>query len=418
MYKALAKVLCGVISATCTLGFIGIDERNPEDEKINLQSPSLVYVSMAGRYANADVIAKQEEADRIAEEADTEEEANAARIYNSEFFSLDNYTITAPVNYEEIADKIRGTEDDDNKENYDGNSLWVKNLTKAYAQASTSSKVLGNVGKGTKLIRISYSGDWSYVRLSNGVKCYLPSSVLSGKKVATPTPSPTPSPSPKPKKKKPTPRPTPKIISKSYSATVYAGTAIVARSGPGIAYSKVTTLKAGTAIKVVAKTSNGWYKSDKGWYVLSTITTTKKTTVKKATPTPKPSTSSTVKRGDKSGGFAKYIRSFVGCRYVSGGASPLGFDCSGFTMYCYKNYYNIKLPHGANMQTKYGTKVSFDSMQVGDIIYFDHDHNGKADHVGLYVGNGEMVHASGVKTGVKCVSVSKLKDVFMVRRIR
>ena len=87
-------------------------------------------------------------------------------------------------------------------------------------------------------------------------------------------------------------------------------------------------------------------------------------------------------------------------------------------MYCYKNYYNIKLPHGANMQTKYGTKVSFDSMQVGDIIYFDHDHNGKADHVGLYVGNGEMVHASGVKTGVKCVSVSKLKDVFMVRRIR
>ena len=83
------------------------------------------------------------------------------------------------------------------------------------------------------------------------------------------------------------------------------------------------------------------------------------------------------------------------------------------------------LPHGANMQTKYGTKVSFSSMQVGDIIYFDHDHNGKADHVGLYVGNGEMVHASGVKTGVKCVKTgvkcvktSKLKDVLMVRRIR
>ena len=101
MYKAAAKILCGVISATCTLGFLNIDERNPEDEKINLQSPSLVYVSMAGRYANADVIAKQEEADRRAEEADTEEEADAARIYNSEFFSLDNYTITAPANYEE-----------------------------------------------------------------------------------------------------------------------------------------------------------------------------------------------------------------------------------------------------------------------------------------------------------------------------
>ena len=419
MYKAAAKILCGALSAVFTLGFLNIDDRDPEDEKINLQSPSLVYVSMAGRYANADIIAKQEEADRLAEEADTEEEADAARIYNSEFFNLENYTITAPVNYEEIADKVRGEEDnDDNKENYDGNNLWVKNLTKAYSGPSSSSKVIGNVGKGTKLIRISYSGDWSYVRLSNGIKCYLPSSVLSGKKVATPTPSPTPTPTPKPKKKKPTPKPTPKITARSVNTTVYAATSINTRSGPGISYSRVTTIKAGTAIKVVAKTSNGWYKSDKGWYVLSTVTSSKAPSTKKATPTPKPSTSSNVKRGDKSGGFAKYIRSFVGCRYVSGGASPSGFDCSGFTMYCYKNYYNIKLPHGANMQTKYGTKVSFDSMQVGDIIYFDHDHNGKADHVGLYVGNGEMVHASGVKTGVKCVSVSKLKDVFMVRRIR
>ena len=418
MYKAAAKILCGVITAACTLGFLNIDERNPEDEKINLQSPSLVYVSMAGRYANADVIAKQEEADRRAEEADTEEEADAARIYNSEFFSLDNYTITAPANYEEIADKIRGTEDDDNKEQYDGNSFWVKNPTKVYSDASTSSKVLGSLGKGTKLIRISYTDDWSYVRLSSGAKCYVPSSALSSKKVATPTPTPTPTPSPKPKKKKPTPKPTPKVTSKSDNRTVYASTSIVARSGPGISYSKVTTLKAGTAIKVVAKTSNGWYKSDKGWYVLATVTSSKAPSAKKSTPTPTPKPSSNVKRGDKSGGFAKYIRSFVGCKYVSGGASPSGFDCSGFTMYCYKNYYNIKLPHGANMQTKYGTKVSFDSMQVGDIIYFDHDHNGKADHVGLYVGNGEMVHASGVKTGVKCVSVSKLKDVFMVRRIR
>ena len=84
MYKAAAKLLCGALSAVFTLGFLNIDDHDPVDEKINLQSPSLVYVSMAGRYANADVIAKQEEADRLAEEADTEEEAAAARIYNSE----------------------------------------------------------------------------------------------------------------------------------------------------------------------------------------------------------------------------------------------------------------------------------------------------------------------------------------------
>lgn len=419
MYKTAAKILCGAISAACTLGFLYIGEGDPESEKINLQSPSLVYVNMAGRYANADVIAKQEEADRLAEEAETPEEADAMRIYNSEFFSLDNYTITAPANYEEIANNLRKDEQDNaDKDMKDGTSLWVKLPARIYSDESTSSKGVADVGKGTKLIRISYSGNWSYVRLADGTKGYIPSNQLSGTKVATPTPSPTPSPTPKPKKKKPTPKPKPKITLKAYNKVFYAIRSINSRSGPGISYSKVTTIKAGTAIKIVAKTSNGWLKSDKGWYVLSSLVSATKPSAKKATPTPKPKSSGSVKRGDKSGGFAKYIRSFVGCRYVSGGASPSGFDCSGFTMYCYKNYYGIKLPHGANMQTKYGTKVSFNSMQVGDIIYFDHDHNGKADHVGLYVGSGEMVHASGVKTGVKCVSVSKLKDVLMVRRIR
>ena len=422
MYKTWAKILCGVLSAVCTLGFLNIDERDPETEKINLQSPSLVYVSMAGRFSNADVIAKQEEADRLAEEAETPEEADAMRIYNSEFFSLDNYTITAPANFEEIAKQIRKDENnDDDKEKYDGNSIWVRKPSKVYAEESTSSKLLANVGQGTKLIRISVSGEWSYVRLHSGLKGYIPTSQVSESKVATPTPTPTPTPSPtpKPKKKKPTatPKPKVKITSKSENKTVYATGSTNTRSGPGITYSKVSTIKAGTAIKVVARTSNGWYKSDKGWYILATLTTTKAPTAKKNTPTPTPKPKTSTKVGDKSGGFAKFIRSFVGCRYVSGGASPSGFDCSGFTMYCYKTYYNIKLPHGANMQTKHGTKVSFDSMKVGDIIYFDHDHNGKADHVGLYVGSGEMVHASGVKTGVKCVKVSKLKDIFMVRRI-
>ena len=136
MYKAAVKFMCGVMSAVCTFGFLNIGEQDPETEKINLQSPSLVYVSMAGRYANADVIAKQEEADRLAEEADTEEEADAYRIYNSEFFSLDNYTITAPANYEEIANNLRKDEQADarNKEQYDGNSVWVKGSAKIYAQ--------------------------------------------------------------------------------------------------------------------------------------------------------------------------------------------------------------------------------------------------------------------------------------------
>jgi cell wall-associated NlpC family hydrolase len=87
-------------------------------------------------------------------------------------------------------------------------------------------------------------------------------------------------------------------------------------------------------------------------------------------------------------------------------------------MYCYRAYYGIRLPHGSNMQSSYGRKVSQSSMKVGDIIFIDHDHNGKPDHVGLYVGSGQMVHASGVKYGVICVSIKNVKDIIYVRRVR
>jgi cell wall-associated NlpC family hydrolase len=55
-------------------------------------------------------------------------------------------------------------------------------------------------------------------------------------------------------------------------------------------------------------------------------------------------------------------------------------------------------------------------LQPGDLIFFDHDHNGKADHVGIYVGGGKMVHASNKKTGVIKVSLSKKKDIIGARR--
>ena len=85
-------------------------------------------------------------------------------------------------------------------------------------------------------------------------------------------------------------------------------------------------------------------------------------------------------------------------------------------MYCYKKYYSISLPHGANMQMHRGRKVSLKSLQTGDLVFFDHDHNGKADHVGIYVGGGKLVHASNPRTGVIKVSLSGKKDIIAARR--
>ncbi len=404
------KIITGILTAVTTLALLDFGGGAGPEIDVHLQSPSLLYASVSNtnRYANAKVMTREEEeeAERLAEEADSEEEANKVRVDNPEVFNLEDYTITAPANYEEIAKKVRGDEEepDVTKENYDGKYVWTKDaVTKVYSLPNTTSKALASFKKGTKLIRISYTGEWSYIRLSNGKKGYALSGSVSSKKVSTPTP---------------TPKPQRYYIPQPKKNCVYATCSLNTRSGPGLTYSKISTLRTGTEIVVASKTANGWIKSDKGWYVKADLCVNYPLTAtgKKATPTPTPKPSAAQLRYMRLSGFARYVSGFVGCRYVYGGSTPSGFDCSGFSMYCYSKYYNIRLPHGANMQMHRGRKVSLSALQTGDLIFFDHDHNGKADHVGIYVGGGKMVHASNARTGVIKVSLAQKKDIIAARR--
>ena len=95
----------------------------------------------------------------------------------------------------------------------------------------------------------------------------------------------------------------------------------------------------------------------------------------------------------------------LGTRYVWGGSSAGGFDCSGYTMYIYGQY-GYSLPHTASgqWQSGIGTKVySISELQPGDLVFFnDPSRNaGKAcSHAGIYIGNGQHIHASSAKNGV------------------
>ena len=95
-----------------------------------------------------------------------------------------------------------------------------------------------------------------------------------------------------------------------------------------------------------------------------------------------------------------YALQFVGNRYKYGGTNPnTGVDCSGFTSYVMRHAAEVELPHSSGGQSRMGRQVSSSEMRPGDIISYG---SGKRiNHVALYIGNGQIVHASTEKTGIK-----------------
>lgn len=114
--------------------------------------------------------------------------------------------------------------------------------------------------------------------------------------------------------------------------------------------------------------------------------------------------------GSTGSAVANYACQFVGNPYVYGGTSLTnGADCSGFVMAVYAKF-GISLPHSSSAMRSCGRGVSVSDMQPGDIVCY-------SGHVGIYIGNNSIVHASNPSTGIKITSPANYRTILAVRRI-
>lgn len=224
------------------------------------------------------------------------------------------------------------------------------------SSASTDSTVLATLANGTQVDVISTTADGCWHEVSyNGVTGYLSGDYL-------------------------------KVEEEKVYGQVVVGPLNI-RTGPGTQYASAGTLSTGTIVEIVDTVGGvgGWYETEDG-YVSSDYVTIVDASV--------------VSASANGNAIAQYALQFVGYPYVYGGSSPSGFDCSGFVRYvCSQKGYSVNRTASAQMDN--GTPVSYSQLQPGDLVFFNNGNSSKrATHVGIYIGNGQFVHASTSTTGV------------------
>lgn len=107
---------------------------------------------------------------------------------------------------------------------------------------------------------------------------------------------------------------------------------------------------------------------------------------------------------------------YVGVPYVWGGESPAGFDCSGLVTYVFNRAVGMPLPHYTVSQEAYGKEVSLSALQLGDLLFYGE--RGNSYHVGIYVGEGKMIHAPEPGDTVKVIDLNYYKPDFARRVLK
>ena len=201
------------------------------------------------------------------------------------------------------------------------------------------------------------------------------------------------------------------------------------RSGPSTSNSAVTQVSSSQLVDIIGFNCD-WYKviynGQTGYIRSDLVTLTEKpaTNTGSACPTAgvaasnssstaaasssAPEAAPTVSNTSTAQQIVEFAKRYIGYPYVWGGTSPAGFDCSGFTTYVYKQF-GYSLNRTANAQASNGYAVSKADLAPGDLVLFTRTYSSSVPvtHVGIYIGNGQFIHAANSSTGVVISSLSE-----------
>ena len=203
---------------------------------------------------------------------------------------------------------------------------------------------------------------------------------------------------------------------------VVTGSGVNLRSGPDTSYNRVATASQGEKCYIIG-VNNGWYKvlyNNQTCYIRSDFLSLTEVPYENQASTSQPkyfrqgkaigtvptgstSLSSSVTSsysGTATGAeILSKAQSYLGTPYAYGGASPSGFDCSGFVYYVYGTF-GISVGRTPAAQASAGTQVDKASLQVGDIVLFAGTGGSGITHAGIYAGNGQFIHSPNSRSTV------------------
>lgn len=218
------------------------------------------------------------------------------------------------------------------------------------------------------------------------------------------------------------------ICTSALAANVTTTASTNVRSGPGSDYPVITVMRSGMTVVELGST-NGWVKvsaNGKTGYVSSDylvdagdseVSNSASSSVKQDAITQPSAPSedfvipdsgsdidSSAAKGEQ---IAEYAKQFLGCKYAYGANGPTSFDCSGLTQYVYANF-GISLPRSSSSQYKScPTIIPKSQLQPGDLMFFSSSVGGSSvGHVGIYIGDGLMIHAANSSRGVVTDSIN------------